>query len=132
MFDSILKFRLPQLLILKNLVLEISIDKNDYNFLRFLWFENVFSDAPKIVSYQFKRVVFGVNSSPFFKQANLIKTSFFICKKLKLRFLKYLYQLPKKRIIHPELQILINKNKLKTIANFRGSLESKHWQFFWF
>ena len=36
MFDSILKFRLLQLLILKNLFLEISIDKNDYNFLRFL------------------------------------------------------------------------------------------------
>ena len=36
MFDSILKFRLPQLLILKNLFLEISIDKNNYNFLRFL------------------------------------------------------------------------------------------------
>ena len=29
-------------------------------FLRFLWFDNVFSEQPKIVRNQFARVIFGV------------------------------------------------------------------------
>ena len=45
--------------------LRISIDKNHRNFLRFLWFDDVFSNEPTIVRNLFARVVFSVTSSPF-------------------------------------------------------------------
>ena len=45
--------------------LQISIDKDHRNFLRFLWFDDVFSNEPTIVRNRFARVVFGVTSSPF-------------------------------------------------------------------
>ena len=44
---------------------QISIDKDHRNFLRFLWFDDVFSDQPTIVRNRFARVIFGVTSSPF-------------------------------------------------------------------
>ena len=34
-------------------------------FLRFLWFDNVFSEQPKIVRNRFARVIFGVTISPY-------------------------------------------------------------------
>ena len=45
--------------------LAISIDKNNRNFLRFLWLDEVFSNEATIVRNRFARVVFGVTSSPF-------------------------------------------------------------------
>ena len=45
--------------------LEISINENDRDHLRFLWFDDVFSDLPKVVQNKFARVIFGVTSSPF-------------------------------------------------------------------
>ena len=39
--------------------------ENDSDYLRFLWFDNIFSDQPKIVRNRFASVVFGVTSSPF-------------------------------------------------------------------
>ena len=45
-------------------ILQISIDKDHDNFLRFLWFGGVFSNEPTIVHNRFVRVVFGVTSSP--------------------------------------------------------------------
>ncbi|XP_070518841.1 uncharacterized protein [Cardiocondyla obscurior] len=51
--------------ILKRLFLQISIDKTDRDFLRFLWY-NV---NGKIIIYRHCRVVFGVSSSPFILSA---------------------------------------------------------------
>ena len=45
--------------------LQIRIDKDHRSFLRFLWFDDVFSNEPTIVRNRFGRVVFGVKSSPF-------------------------------------------------------------------
>ena len=45
--------------------LAISIDKDNRNFLRFLWLDEVFSNEATIVRNQFARVVFGVTGLPF-------------------------------------------------------------------
>ena len=45
--------------------LQINANENDRDYLRFLWFDNIFSGQPKIVRNRFARVVFGVTSSPF-------------------------------------------------------------------
>ena len=45
--------------------LQRNIDKDHRNFLRFLWFDDVFSNEPTLVRNRFARVVFGVTSSPF-------------------------------------------------------------------
>ena len=47
--------------------LQISRDNDHHNFLRFLWFDDVFSNEPTIVRNRFARVVFGVTSSPFYQ-----------------------------------------------------------------
>ena len=45
--------------------LQITVDENDRDYLRFLCFDIIFSDQPKIARSRFARVVFGVTSSPF-------------------------------------------------------------------
>lgn len=45
--------------------LAISIDKDNRNFLRFLWLDEVFSNEATIVRNRFARVVFGVTGLPF-------------------------------------------------------------------
>ena len=45
--------------------LRIIVNENDREYLRFFWFDNKFSDQPKVVRNRFARVVFDVNSSPF-------------------------------------------------------------------
>ena len=44
--------------------MNIEIDENDRDYLRFLWVDSISVDEPKIVVYGFNRVVFWVNSSP--------------------------------------------------------------------
>lgn len=43
--------------------LQIEIDENHQDFLRFIWFDNVLFENPLLV---FARVVFGLTCSPFF------------------------------------------------------------------
>ena len=43
--------------------LQISVNEDDHDNLRFLWFDNIFSDQPKTVRYRFVRVMFGVTCS---------------------------------------------------------------------
>ena len=45
--------------------LMVSVTKRDQDVLRFLWVDDVFKELPEVVTMQFKRVVFGVSSSPF-------------------------------------------------------------------
>lgn len=51
--------------------MNVEIDENDRDYLRFLWVDSMSVDEPKIVVYRFNRVVFGVNSSPFILNAVL-------------------------------------------------------------
>ena len=44
---------------------QISVNENDRDYLRFFWFENIFSDQPKTVCNRFAGVDFGVPSSLF-------------------------------------------------------------------
>ena len=44
---------------------QVNVHEKDRHFGGFLWFDNVFSDQPKIVRNRFPRVIFGVTCSPF-------------------------------------------------------------------
>ena len=66
-FDILLRFRFNKIGILadiKQAFLNIAIDKEHCDYLRFLWYDDQ-SDEEHIVVYRFLRVVFGVTSSPF-------------------------------------------------------------------
>ena len=43
----------------------INVNENDRDYLRILWFDNIFSDQPKIVRNGLARVVFSVTISSF-------------------------------------------------------------------
>ena len=43
---------------------QISVNPADRDQLRFLWFKNVKEERPEIVQYRFRRLVFGLTSSP--------------------------------------------------------------------
>ena len=45
--------------------LNIRVQEQDRNVLRFLWLDSFEKDDPKLLLYRFCRAVFGVNSSPF-------------------------------------------------------------------
>eukprot|EP00795_Rhopilema_esculentum_P017366 gene17366-biopygen6317 len=51
--------------------LNIEVCDNDRDCLRFLWVDDVNAPEPQILVFRFKRVVFGVNSSPFLLNAVL-------------------------------------------------------------
>ena len=53
--------------------LQISVDKGDQEYLRFLWFDDVFSEVSRILRNRFARVVFGVTSSPFLLNGTIRK-----------------------------------------------------------
>ena len=44
---------------------QISINESDRDYLRFLLFDDIFSDSAKVVRYRLARLFFGVTSSPF-------------------------------------------------------------------
>ena len=76
LFDILLRFRSFAVALtadIEKAFLQISIAEDDRDYLRFLWFEDVFQDEPKIVRNRFARVVFGVNSSPFLLNGTIRK-----------------------------------------------------------
>ena len=68
-FDILLRFRCYAVTLTadieKAFFLQIGIVVPDKEFLRFLWFDDVFATEPKIVRNRFTRVIFGLTSSPF-------------------------------------------------------------------
>ena len=77
-FDILISFRTYAIALTFDFVEKTFHQVNDHEkdreFLRFLWFDNVFSDQPKIVRYRFARVIFGVTCSPFLLLENMPKT----------------------------------------------------------
>ena len=49
----------------------IDTDDRDQGYLRFLWFNDDFSEDQKFVVYFFLRVKFGITSSPFLFQGTI-------------------------------------------------------------
>ena len=45
--------------------LQINVNEDDRDYVRLIWFDNIFSDQSKIVRNRFARLVFGVTSSSF-------------------------------------------------------------------
>ena len=66
---------------IKQAFLQISVAKEHQSFLRFLWFDDIFDIDPSIIVYRFTRVIFGLNSSPFW-----------LNRTLKVHFSKLLHQ----------------------------------------
>ena len=56
---------------LEKAFLMISVAEDDRDALRFLWFDDPFSEKPKIIVLRFARVAFGLSSSPFLLNATL-------------------------------------------------------------
>lgn len=49
----------------------IGVAEDDRDALRFLWFDGLFSEKPKITALRFTRVAFSLSSSPFLLNATL-------------------------------------------------------------
>ena len=73
-FDILLRFRAGKVALVGDIekaFLNIEIHPQDRKYLRFLWIDNIKALEPRVVTYQFNRVVFGVTSSPFLLNAVL-------------------------------------------------------------
>ena len=84
LYDILLRFRLGTIAVtadIKQAFLQILVDKKDQNFLRSLWYDDVFSDDPNIIVNRFTRVIFGLISGPFLLSGTL-----------KLHFTKLLFK----------------------------------------
>ena len=72
-FDILLRFRINPIATLsdiKQAFLNIEIDKEHQDFLRFLWYRDV-GNCSEVVVYRFLRLVFGLTSSPFILNATI-------------------------------------------------------------
>ena len=74
LFDILLRFRVHEVAItadIEKAFLNIEIDPEHRNFVRFLWVDDVNKQNPEVMVLRFARVVFGVNSSPFILNATI-------------------------------------------------------------
>ena len=66
--DVLIRFRIGKIGILADVqqtFLQIEVEEKHWDFLRFIWFDNVLSKNPSYVLLDFARVVFGLTCSPF-------------------------------------------------------------------
>ena len=74
LFDVLLRFRIYRVALVADIekaFLNIAVDKEDRDCLRFLWPENPRENGSPIKVYRFCRVVFGLNCSPFLLNGTL-------------------------------------------------------------
>ena len=74
LFDILIRFREYKVVLIGDIekaFLNVEVDKDDRDSLRFLWVDDVQRDNSNIVVYRFCRVVFGVNASPFLLNGTL-------------------------------------------------------------
>ena len=72
--EILLRFRANKVALIADIekaFLNIEIDANDRDCLRFLWIHDINAKIPEIEVFRYNRVVFGVNSSPFILNAVL-------------------------------------------------------------
>ena len=75
-FNILLRFRTFKIALVADIekaFLQIAINEKDRDSLRFLWFDNVFSEQPKIVRNRFARVIFGVTSLRYLVNETICK-----------------------------------------------------------
>ena len=73
-FDILLRFRAQKVALIGDLekaFLNILIHPSHRDYLRFLWYDNIFAENPTIKTYRFTRLVFGLTSSPFVLNATI-------------------------------------------------------------
>ena len=76
LFDILVRFGTYKIVVSRDIeksFLNIAINKNDRNFLRFLWFDNVNGSNPDVIPYHYTRVLFGKNSSQLLLSVSPIK-----------------------------------------------------------
>lgn len=76
LYDILLRFRTKAIALTADIAKAfymISIAENDRDYLRFLWFDNIFADQPRIIRNRFARLVMGVTSSPAVLNATIRK-----------------------------------------------------------
>ena len=67
-FDILVRLRLGKIGIvadIKKVFLQIAVDEDERDFLRMIWYKNVFAQNPTVKILRFARVVFDLTSSPF-------------------------------------------------------------------
>ena len=68
LYDVLLRFRVFNISItgdIEKAYLQISVSTEDRDYLRFLWFDDIYKDNPEILKYRFTRVIFGATCSQF-------------------------------------------------------------------
>ena len=73
-FDILLRFRAQKVALIGDLekaFLNILIHPNHRDYLRFLWYDNIFEENPKLKTFRFTRLVFGLTSSPYVLNATI-------------------------------------------------------------
>ena len=73
-FNILLRFRMNQIALVSDIekaFLNVEINPNQRDLLRFLWVENVDSPNPQVQTLRFNRLVFGLVSSPFILNATI-------------------------------------------------------------
>ena len=73
-YDILLRFRLHKIVSIsdiKQAFLNVGIREEDCDYLRFLWFKEIFPENPQITVYRFLRVVFALICSPFLLNATV-------------------------------------------------------------
>ena len=69
LFNISLRFRTGKIGLIadiKQAFLQIEVAPEHRDFLRFMWFDDVFKSHPELISLRFTRVLFGLTCSPFF------------------------------------------------------------------
>ena len=72
--DILLRFREHKVRLVADIektFLNIAVDENQRNLMRFLWVDNIDSEDPNIEIYRFTHVIFGMNCSPSLRNATL-------------------------------------------------------------
>ena len=68
LFDILLRFRVHNIALtadIEKAFLQISVATEDRDYLRFLWYKDVFSDLQEVIKLRFARVIFGATCSQF-------------------------------------------------------------------
>ena len=72
--DLLLRFRSYPIALtadVEKAFLMVAVNSEDQDILMFLWVDDITKEEPKLVTYRFARVMFGISSSPFLLNATI-------------------------------------------------------------